>query len=103
MGVQQLALKCEKCGEVTTHTRQTPNHVMHALIALFTVGIWIIPWIYVAVTAENEPARCANCGRQRQLHGGVSRSGAGPMVVKPGSPLDRGYRRRNADGSLKDE
>lgn len=66
VGLQQLQLQCKKCDEITPHTRKTPNHVLHALLTLFTVGIWVIPWILLAATSSFAgEAKCGKCGAMR--------------------------------------
>lgn len=65
MSVRQLQLRCEQCAAITTHTQKTPNHVLHLLLSIFTVGLWIIVWIIIAMT--NKDARCEPCGRMRAV------------------------------------
>ena len=39
-----------------------PNHLLHFIITFFTCGLWIIPWVLIAVEAEFRPFRCPTCG-----------------------------------------
>lgn len=47
------------------HNQQTPNHVVHALVSLFLIGLWIPVWILIALGSGNEPAACVKCGNRR--------------------------------------
>lgn len=39
---------------VLTLPAKKVNHVLHALLSLFLCGIWLIPWIWLAMTAQSE-------------------------------------------------
>jgi hypothetical protein len=39
-----------------------PNHLLHFIITFFTCGLWIIPWVLIAIEAEFRPFRCPTCG-----------------------------------------
>lgn len=45
--------------------RTGTNNVLHGLLSLFTLGIWVIVWILVAVSNKSsQPWRCTVCGTQ---------------------------------------
>ena len=62
MGTQKTRRYCDDHGSVLAE-RQTPNHVLHLLLAVVTVGFWIPVWILVAVFG-NSPWRCPHCGER---------------------------------------
>lgn len=64
MGIQQLQLRCAKCGGMTPHTQAKTNHILHLLLSLVTVGLWIIVWILIALSSGG--ARCEQCGTNRK-------------------------------------
>lgn len=67
--MRQLQLQCAVDNEVTPHNQPTPNHLVHALVSLFLLGLWIPVWIIVAVTSGNESATCVKCGNKRPPNG----------------------------------
>jgi hypothetical protein len=67
MGFKQLQLQCGSCGELTPHTQKTPNHVLHALLTVFTGGLWAIGWVVAATTQDM--ASCGRCGTHRSARG----------------------------------
>lgn len=38
-----------------------PNHLLHLALSILTVGLWVIPWLLVALSAET-----ANSRQQRE-------------------------------------
>jgi hypothetical protein len=45
----------------TGHTKRTTSHGFHFVVSLFTVGLWVIPWIAIGIL-NMAPAKCARCG-----------------------------------------
>ncbi len=45
------------------HKQQTVSHVLHLLVSVFTLGIWLLAWAWVAVTSD-DTAQCVKCGRR---------------------------------------
>lgn len=41
--------------------KQTPNHVLHLLLSVVTVGFWIPIWLLVALFGGG-PYKCPSCG-----------------------------------------
>lgn len=72
MPIRQLNLQCAVCNELTPHNQPTPNHVVHALVSLFMLGLWIPIWILIAATSSNEYAACAKCGNYRRPKGAAT-------------------------------
>lgn len=59
MNVQSM-LACRTCGKPTLHLVRKPNHVLHVLLSMFTLGAWLLVW---AMLAFREPrAVCTVCG-----------------------------------------
>lgn len=56
----QEILWCGTCGKETPHTQKPPNHAVHLLLSLATLGVWIIPWIWLSV--KQDRPRCDDCG-----------------------------------------
>jgi hypothetical protein len=61
--LKQLLLPCAVCGENRMHTQESPNHPLHAVLTVFTGGLWAIPWLVLAV--QDKPASCGRCGTMR--------------------------------------
>lgn len=47
---------CQHCGDVKVEIN-TPNHILHLFLTLFTGGIWIIVWLFML-----DNVRCSKCG-----------------------------------------
>lgn len=60
MGIEYSSGFCKKCNEQKKLIRKTPNHILHFLISIFTLGFWVIPWIILSMTKGNW--RCDSCG-----------------------------------------
>lgn len=67
--MRQLQLQCAKCDALMPHNQPTPNHVLHALVSLFLLGLWIPVWILIAIGSGKEPASCVKCGNRRAPDG----------------------------------
>lgn len=55
---------CQYCQEQVLVTRETPNHVLHFLITIFTCGLWIFAWAFVAIVRSFDPWLCTRCGQR---------------------------------------
>lgn len=64
MPTKQTMDYCEKCGKQTLHIQQTPNHILHLLLTLFTICLWAIVWILIAVSTGR--AQCTECGTEQK-------------------------------------
>lgn len=61
MGQKQTGKFCAHCNKNTMATGTTPNHVLHLILTLFTVGLWLIVWVLVAA-GKIGGYRCTQCG-----------------------------------------
>ncbi len=52
--------RCARCGIQTMHMREEPNHVLHLLLSVFTIGIWLPVWVVVGFLGGRW--RCGVCG-----------------------------------------
>jgi hypothetical protein len=86
--MRQLQLQCAKCDAVLPHNQQTPNHVVHALVSLFLVGLWIPIWIVIALGSGKEPAACVKCGNRRLPTGPAT-------IAAPAQPATASSKRTN--------
>ena len=62
--LESCQVLCEHCDKPTLHHRNVryPNHVLHLLLSLFTLGLWVPIWILLAIVPDSEPWRCSVCG-----------------------------------------
>ena len=60
MGFKEDAAYCPQCGRQVLAKQETPSHILHLLLTIFTGGLWIIVWI--AVSVRDRPWRCSQCG-----------------------------------------
>lgn len=73
--MRQLQLQCGKCDAILPHNQATPNHVVHALVSLFVLGLWIPVWIVIAFGSGKAPATCIKCSNVR--------APTGPATIAP--------------------
>lgn len=57
---EQSQRYCATCDRVVLVQRAVPNHLIHALVTIFTCLTWGVVWI--AVSMRERPWRCAFCG-----------------------------------------
>jgi len=69
VGTQTKRRFCKDEQRYVLATRQTPNHILHLLLALVTVGIWIIPWFFISLSSNLKPYRCPTCGSTTSARG----------------------------------
>lgn len=60
--MKQTSSYCKTCGKQTLHTKQTPNHILHLLLSLVTLGLWLIVWLIIVVANSGKRPRCSVCG-----------------------------------------
>lgn len=58
----ERGLPCESCGRQTLHKRREPNHILWAILTLFSCGFFAIVWIIDSATSQNAPWLCMTCG-----------------------------------------
>lgn len=51
---------CPTCQRQVLIQRDTPNHLVHALVSLFLCGLWIPVWLLVSIGSR--PWLCSQCG-----------------------------------------
>jgi len=42
--------------------KQTPNHILHLLISLFTFGGWVFVWAIITIAYTMDAYNCPQCG-----------------------------------------
>jgi hypothetical protein len=52
---------CEEEVAMVLAERQTPNHILHLLLSVFTAGFWIPVWILVILFGSGSYC-CPRCG-----------------------------------------
>lgn len=62
MSVQRSSKHCAYCGEKVLAIRQGPNHVLHLLMSLVTMGLWLPIWLLSSVIIGGW--QCSRCGRK---------------------------------------
>lgn len=61
MATTQMQLGCARCQAVTPHNVETANHALHLLLSVFTLGLWLLVWIF-AVAGSGKTGTCVRCG-----------------------------------------
>jgi TRAP-type C4-dicarboxylate transport system permease small subunit len=62
MPTKSISLYCPTCDAAMPHVKETPNHVLHAILTLLFVGAWGVVWLVVVLRDNAKPA-CSKCGR----------------------------------------
>lgn len=62
MGTAKLRRYCPDDDRMVLAEKQTPNHVLHLLLSVVTVGFWIPIWIIVAIGNDFAGYQCPHCG-----------------------------------------
>ena len=59
---------CRTCGQnrLFRSAVSKPNHVLHAILTIFTCFLWGIVWIMLSAASSRSPWRCTVCGSQHQ-------------------------------------
>lgn len=73
---------CLHCQAQRLYRREEPNHILHAIITLFTCGLWAVVWI-VASVVTHRPWLCTVCGLEWQPG---NEAAASPAVAQPPTP-----------------
>lgn len=58
----ERGLPCATCGKQTLHRQRAPNHILWAILTLFSCGIFGVVWVIDSMKAQNDPWQCATCG-----------------------------------------
>ena len=61
MPSDQVVVYCKNCKKSTVQVKQRANHILHLLLSVFTVGIWLIVWFFIALFTSDTPT-CTICG-----------------------------------------
>lgn len=62
MGLAKQRRYCPEDDRMVLAEKQTPNHLLHLLLSLLTLGVWVVVWIILIVGADLGTYRCPNCG-----------------------------------------
>ena len=74
--MKQASAYCHVCERRVLATGKAPNHVLHLLLTIFTIGIWWIIWALLgAATIGNY--RCTRCGSRVSPGDGGGQYGRG--------------------------
>lgn len=67
MPTKQVMHECKNCQRHTMHLEQKPNHILHLLMSVFTIGLWVIVWLMVSIGGS--APQCTVCGKKRGAFG----------------------------------
>lgn len=51
---------CDKCKRKTLHVGPSTSHVLHFFVSIFTMGMWVPIWLFLAVRNEFS-YECTEC------------------------------------------
>ena len=61
MGQKQTGRFCPHCQKKTMAIGNTPSHLLHLILSIFTFGLWIPVWILISI-GKIGGYRCSQCG-----------------------------------------
>lgn len=61
MGTKQAGAYCPHCDRQVLAQGSTPNHILHLILSIITIGLWIPLWILISLKSIGG-YRCVNCG-----------------------------------------
>ena len=67
MPQKQFMQNCARCGQQTPHIQQKPNHILHLILSVVTVGLWLPIWLLVGIFRARP--QCMTCGKKPGLFG----------------------------------
>jgi len=62
MPVEERSGLCGYCQRPVLGRREGVNHVLHAIISIFSCGLWLLVWAIIAVTSGSAEYACPTCG-----------------------------------------
>ena len=62
MTIKQQHQFCSNCNQIMPANKDIPNHIMHAVLSLMTVGWWLIIWIFLILKTNKNQFHCVKCG-----------------------------------------
>ena len=54
---------CPRCDRNRTLERRKPDHVLHLVLALVTLGLWAVPWLALSLYGRRYLWQCVSCHR----------------------------------------
>ncbi len=60
MGIEKQRRLCVEENRMVLAERETPNHVLHLLMSVVTLGLWLFVWLALSIVPN--PYRCPSCG-----------------------------------------
>ena len=65
MSQVQSSAFCLVCQQQRLFTKEKPNHLLHLVLSVLTLGIWaIFVWLPISIAAQARRPRCASCGTE---------------------------------------
>lgn len=55
---------CPRCNDQVLARRVAPTHIVHAVVTMFTFGLWALVWIDLSMRAKHKPWLCTRCGSE---------------------------------------
>lgn len=62
MSIHEKSGFCLKCNKNVLVRRNGTNHILHFLITFFTLGFWVIGWIFSSIITNTSAWHCSQCG-----------------------------------------
>lgn len=63
MAVKTSGGYCRHCNKNVMTQKNTPNHLLHLILTVLTLGVWAIVWI-ILMLSNIGGRRCTECGQK---------------------------------------
>lgn len=71
---------CRECNKYTLVKRKGVNHILHLLLSIFTLSLWVLVWVFLAIFHVGG-WRCQVCGSDQIKDTGEMQSVRGWLVI----------------------
>jgi hypothetical protein len=59
--IKEFISYCDNCGKETIFVENRRNHILHAILSIFTAGFWLIIWLCLIIFKDKK-TQCKTCG-----------------------------------------
>lgn len=53
---------CKHCDATMPCEKRSPNHVLHIILSVLTIGLWLVVYALMAIESSGHSWRCQKCG-----------------------------------------
>jgi hypothetical protein len=65
MATKTITRNCRGCAQRRPFQKQGPNHILHLVLTVLTLGWWSPVWLLMGLANMFQPYRCGFCGGRK--------------------------------------